>query len=98
MVLDTSSKKALPHYVYIGSANTSASAWGMIEADKKENKDTSNMKMAKIANFECGVVIPGDLLLELLEIGTSDWKAGVITYQRPAAPYEYVQNLPCARC
>ena len=88
MALNTTSKNALPYYIYIGSANTSASACGTLEVDKKENKETSNMKMAKIANFECGVVIPGDLLMDLLEKGTSGWQAGVITYQRPAAPYE----------
>ena len=88
MVMNTTSKNALPYYIYVGSANTSASAWGTLETDKKENKETSNMKTAKISNFECGVVIPGNLLLGLLEPGTSGWQAGVITYQRPALPYE----------
>lgn len=93
MVLDTTSKNAPPHYVYIGSANTSASAWGTLEADKKDNKETNNMKMTKISNFECGVVIPGSLLSSLLEPGTKDWRAGVVTYQRPATPYKYVRHV-----
>ena len=98
MVLDTSAgsnSAALPHYVYVGSANLSAAAWGKLEeggkakgnSKGKDGASTINLK-CKINNFECGAVIPGHLLMGLLENGTRSWKDGVITYQTPAVPYE----------
>lgn len=97
MVLNTSAgsnSAALPHYVYVGSANLSAAAWGKLEeggkaakGNSKECASTFNYK-CKISNLECGVVIPGHLLMGLLENGTRSWKDGVITYQTPAVPYE----------
>lgn len=44
--------------------------------------------MTKITNYECGVVIPGSVLMTLLEPGTKDWKTAVFTYVRPAEPYK----------
>lgn len=86
MCYDPSNRTTLPHYIYIGSANLSASAWGALEADKKENLDTANTKVSKISNLECGVVIPGHLFASLLEPGTN-WK-DLITYEWPAQKYE----------
>jgi hypothetical protein len=37
-------------------------------------------------NYECGVVIPREVLLGLLEPG-SEWQ-DIVPYKRPADPYE----------
>lgn len=64
--------EAPPYYVYIGSSNLSQSAWGALDKDnsKKSNEVTCKMKVVKLANFECGVIIPGRLIEGLLEPGT----------------------------
>ncbi|KAI0205913.1 tyrosyl-DNA phosphodiesterase I [Astrocystis sublimbata] len=45
----------LPYYVYVGSANLSQSAWGALQHDKRGNQSTSDRKLIKMTNFECGV-------------------------------------------
>jgi len=85
---NTSSSFSLPYYIYIGSANLSQSAWGGLEVDKKGNKDSSDMKLVKVSNYECGVLVPGEVLMELLEPGTKDWKRAIIPYARPLQPYK----------
>ncbi|KAF8847027.1 phospholipase D/nuclease [Acephala macrosclerotiorum] len=61
---------APPNYIYVGSANLSQSAWGALQQDKKGNETTCNVKLVKCTNFECGVVVPGHLIVGLLEPGT----------------------------
>ncbi|KAI0516949.1 tyrosyl-DNA phosphodiesterase I [Xylaria bambusicola] len=78
----------LPYYVYIGSANFSQSAWGALEHDKRGNPLTSDKKLIKLSNFECGVLIPGHLISELLEDGTESWQDGIIPHNQSAATYD----------
>ncbi|KAI1333312.1 tyrosyl-DNA phosphodiesterase-domain-containing protein [Xylariaceae sp. FL0255] len=78
-----------PCFVYIGSANLSQSAWGMLEHDKRGNKNTSDKKLTKITNFECGVLIPGHLIVSnLLELGTQNWQNGIIPHVQSTTKYD----------
>lgn len=85
---------AAPHYVYIGSANLSQSAWGALEPDKRGNEPTFDLKLVKTTNFECGVVIPGHLVEGLLEPGTPSWQEGVVPYDQGAEPYDIRKDKP----
>jgi len=85
---------SLPYYIYLGSANLSQSAWGSLEKDKKKNKETCDMKLKKMNNFECGVVIPGQLVPSLLAPGTEDWKEGLVPYVQTAKRYDLTKDKP----
>ncbi|KAK0107893.1 hypothetical protein ONS96_003680 [Cadophora gregata f. sp. sojae] len=85
---------AAPYFVYIGSANLSQSAWGALDVDKKKNKATCDTKLVKIANFECGVVVPGSLVQSLLEEGTTSWQDGIVPFDQTAAPYNLPKEKP----
>lgn len=87
MACNASDGAAPPWYVYLGSANLSASAWGSLEVDKKGNEATDGTKLVKMSNFECGVVVPGHLLNSLLEPGTKDWNEGIVPHDRSAERY-----------
>ncbi|KAI0813703.1 tyrosyl-DNA phosphodiesterase I [Xylaria sp. FL0064] len=78
----------LPYYVYVGSANLSQSAWGALEHDKKRNELTLDKKLIKLSNFECGVVIPGYLIKDLLEDGTKSWQDGIVPHNQAAMAYD----------
>ncbi|KAI0551530.1 tyrosyl-DNA phosphodiesterase I [Xylaria curta] len=78
----------LPYYVYVGSANLSQSAWGALEHDKRGNESTSSKKLVKLSNFECGVLIPGHLIKDLLEDGTASWQEGIVPHVQTALPYD----------
>lgn len=82
--------KAAPYYVYVGSANFSQSAWGALQQDtgKKSNAATNNTKLMKMSNYECGVVIPGDLIEGLMEEGTKDWQTGIVPYVQTGKRYD----------
>lgn len=84
----------LPYYLYIGSANLSQSAWGALEHDKKGNESTSDKKLAKLANFECGVLVPGHLIKDLLEEGTEKWQEGIVPHVQDAMPYDLPRDKP----
>ncbi|KAK2596916.1 hypothetical protein N8I77_012799 [Diaporthe amygdali] len=88
------SPTSLPYYVYIGSANLSSSAWGALEKDKKENKATCDLKLIKTSNFECGVVVPGDLIESILEPGTKSWQDGIVPYDQAASKYDIGKDKP----
>ncbi|KAK8129063.1 ubiquitin interaction domain-containing protein [Apiospora sp. TS-2023a] len=79
-----------PHYIYIGSANLSQSAWGGLADDKKKggNPATCDTKLTGVSNFECGVVIPGRVIEGLLEPGTEAWEEGVLPFKRTAGAYD----------
>jgi hypothetical protein len=79
---------ALPYYVYLGSANLSQSAWGALDADKKGNEATCGTKLVKMSNFECGVVLPGHLIKDLVEPGTKSWVDGLVPYDQNARQYD----------
>jgi len=82
-------EEAKPYYLYIGSANFSQSAWGELKEDKRASAAATNhTKLEKMKNFECGVIIPGDLVGPLLEVGTESWQEGVVCYDQRAARYE----------
>lgn len=85
---------ALPHYIYVGSANLSQSAWGALEQDKKGNEATCDLKVTKMTNFECGVVVSGDVLESLLEPGTKSWQDGIVPYLQTAEKYELPRDKP----
>lgn len=85
---------ALPHYIYVGSANLSQSAWGALEQDKRGIEATCNLKVTKMTNFECGVVIPGNVLDSLLEPGTNSWQDGIVTYFQTAEKYDLSCDKP----
>ncbi|GAW13362.1 hypothetical protein ANO14919_027460 [Xylariales sp. No.14919] len=76
-----------PYYVYVGSANFSQSAWGALEHDKRGNESTSDKKLIKLANFECGVLVPGHLVEGLLEDGTESWQEGIVPHIQTTLPY-----------
>lgn len=78
----------LPYYAYVGSANFSQSAWGALEHDKRGNELTSDKKLTKLSNFECGVLIPGHLITDLLEDETGSWQNGIIPHNQTAAAYD----------
>ena len=86
--------EAPPYFVYVGSANLSQSAWGALEQDKKANEATSNTKLVKLSNFECGVVVPGHLIEGLLEPGTESWQEGIVPYVQTAKRYELSKDRP----
>ncbi|RWA14048.1 hypothetical protein EKO27_g1065 [Xylaria grammica] len=77
-----------PYYVYVGSANFSQSAWGALEHDKRGNESTSDKKLIKLANFECGVLVPGHLVEGLLEDGTESWQEGIVPHIQTTLPYD----------
>ncbi|KAI8948632.1 tyrosyl-DNA phosphodiesterase I [Xylaria longipes] len=81
-----------PYYVYVGSANLSQSAWGTLEHDKRGNELTSDKKLIKLTNFECGVLIPGHLVKNLLEDGTASWQEGIVPHVQTAPPYDFPKD------
>ncbi|KAI1197425.1 tyrosyl-DNA phosphodiesterase I [Nemania serpens] len=84
----------LPYYLYIGSANLSQSAWGALEHDKKGNEASSDKKLVKLINFECGVLVPGHLIKDLLEEGTESWQDGIVPHVQDAMPYDLSRDKP----
>lgn len=94
LAYDPTKPASLPYYVYIGSANLSASAWGTLEKDKKENKATCDLKLIKTSNFECGVVVPGNVIESILEPGTSTWQDGIVPYDQAARRYDTGKDRP----
>ena len=84
----SSPASALPYYLYMGSHNFSKSAWGRLAKVKDGNREdaTRGLKGDVCVNLECGVLIPRDVLEDLLEPG-STWH-DIVPYQRSAEPYE----------
>ncbi|KAI0475335.1 tyrosyl-DNA phosphodiesterase-domain-containing protein [Xylariaceae sp. FL0804] len=97
---------ALPYYVYVGSANLSQSAWGALDADgrgrgREKGKGSGaaaaaacGVKLVKTANFECGVVVPGDRVPGLLEPGTAGWREGIVPFVQTTARYDLRRDKP----
>lgn len=85
---------ALPYYLYLGSANLSQSAWGALEVDKRTNPATCGIKLIKMSNFECGVVVPGYLIKGLLEPGTLSWVDGIVPHNQNSGRYDHKKDRP----
>lgn len=84
-----------PYYVYVGSANLSASAWGTLEQDKSKSANDEACKLKlKGTNFECGVVVPGHLIDGLLEKGTKNWLDGIVPYVQTTEKYDLKKDRP----
>lgn len=83
-----------PYYIYVGSANLSQSAWGALTIDNKGNEATCNTKLIKMTNFECGVVIPGHLIPDLVEKDTFSWQVGLVTFFGGAKRYDLTRDRP----
>lgn len=94
LAYDPTAPTSLPYYVYMGSANLSASAWGTLEKDKRENMATCDLKLIKTSNFECGVLIPGNVIEGLLEPGTSSWQDAMVPYDQAASRYDTENDIP----
>ncbi|KAI1108155.1 tyrosyl-DNA phosphodiesterase I [Nemania sp. NC0429] len=88
LAYDARDAAQLPYYLYIGSANLSQAAWGALEHDRRGNEPTSDMKLVKLTNFECGVLVPGHLIQDLLEEGTESWQEGAVPHVQDATPYD----------
>lgn len=78
-----------PQYIYVGSANLSASAWGTLVDDtgKASNPAACNKKL-RGTNFECGVVIPGDIIMSLLESKSQKWQE-IIPFDQTTEQYKH---------
>lgn len=94
LIYNCQHSSAPPYFVYLGSANLSQSAWGALEVDKKSNETTSDTKLVKMSNFECGVVLPGHLIHDLLEPGTQSWSEGIVPYNQEAPRYDMTKDRP----
>ena len=88
IAFNPTSPASLPYYIYMGSHNFSKGAWGRLAKMKDGNKDdaTKGLKSDECANFECGVLIPREVIVDLVEPGTS-WQ-DIVPYHTPPKPYE----------
>ncbi|KAF7343157.1 Phospholipase D/nuclease [Mycena venus] len=86
----SSNPKRRPMYMYLGSANFSSSAWGKVEREGRNKVIADTLqteRLEKVANFECGVVVRGDAIEEMLEPG-SRWE-DIVPYERPTEGNRY---------
>ncbi|KAJ7611404.1 tyrosyl-DNA phosphodiesterase-domain-containing protein [Mycena polygramma] len=92
LALHADAPERTPLYMYMGSANFSASAWGnvMPELRDKVVADTlQTERLEGIANFECGVVIKGEDIAGMLETGI--WE-DIVPYVRPTEADRYKED------
>ncbi|KAK7007642.1 phospholipase D/nuclease [Favolaschia claudopus] len=88
-----SNRRKPPVYMYLGSANFSAGAWGKVEPERRSKVQAEKnvtMRLEKVANFECGVVILGKRIEGMLEKG-SHWE-DIIPYERPTERNRYKEG------
>ncbi|KAJ7654071.1 tyrosyl-DNA phosphodiesterase-domain-containing protein [Mycena polygramma] len=72
-----------PLYMYMGSANFSASAWGVVKPELRSSAVAATLgteRLERVANYECGVVIKGRDIAGMLETGK--WE-DIVPYVRP---------------
>lgn len=81
----------LPRFIYVGSANFSQSAWGALANDIDNSKAPHGRKLIKITNLECGVLIPGHILMQLLEPETTDWR-DIVPYDQNSSCYTIIDK------
>ncbi|KAJ7023575.1 tyrosyl-DNA phosphodiesterase-domain-containing protein [Mycena alexandri] len=83
VALHADKPKRTPLYLYMGSANISSSAWGVVKPELRSGviaKSLATERLERVANFECGVVIKGRDIVGMLE--TNRWR-DIIPYRRP---------------
>ncbi|KAJ7605912.1 tyrosyl-DNA phosphodiesterase-domain-containing protein [Roridomyces roridus] len=88
LALRAGQPNALPLYMYIGSHNFSQSAWGNAVEQKGERiqEKWGKLRIESMANTECGVVVPGHCILEMME--TRNWE-DIVPYVRPSDENRY---------
>lgn len=72
--------RGLAPWVYVGSSNLSASAWGRVSMDRKKKE-----QKLTCANWECGVLVPGRLDVP--------WKEPAKKYKDEAKPWYFMEHM-----
>ncbi|KAJ7664871.1 tyrosyl-DNA phosphodiesterase-domain-containing protein [Mycena rosella] len=81
---------APPLYMYVGSHNFSAAAWGTVcNENRAESASASSLRLAGVGNLECGVVVRDSDIVGMLE--TEEW-GDVVPYERPSAANKYKKD------
>lgn len=94
LALHADAPKRTPLYMYMGSANFSAAAWGTVMPELRNGvvaKTLAIKRLAGVKNFECGVVIRGRDIAGMLETG--NWE-DIVPYVRPKEADVCTQVLP----
>ncbi|KAJ7686930.1 tyrosyl-DNA phosphodiesterase-domain-containing protein [Mycena rosella] len=79
-----------PLYMYVGSANFSAGAWGRVRVALRKNcGGKAPLRVEGLANFECGVVVKGGDIAGMLETG--NW-GDIVPYMRPSDANKYQEG------
>ncbi|KAJ7913002.1 tyrosyl-DNA phosphodiesterase-domain-containing protein [Mycena leptocephala] len=94
LALHADAPKRTPLYMYMGSANFSAAAWGTVMPELRNGvvaKTLAIERLAGVKNFECGVVIRGRDIAGMLETG--NWE-DIVPYVRPKEADVCTQVLP----
>ncbi|GAA5913475.1 uncharacterized protein JCM6883_004399 [Sporobolomyces salmoneus] len=72
-----------PLLFYLGSHNFSSAAWGTPSI----YKDRPGLKTIGTNNYEIGIVVKGEKILEMLEKGSKSWEE-IVTYKRPVERFD----------
>ncbi|KAJ7432396.1 tyrosyl-DNA phosphodiesterase-domain-containing protein [Mycena latifolia] len=75
---------APPLYMYVGSHNFSAAAWGTVLPALLDHGGGATLQ--GVANLECGIVVKGGDIAGMLE--TADWQ-DIVPYVRPSEANKY---------
>ncbi|KAJ7870435.1 tyrosyl-DNA phosphodiesterase-domain-containing protein [Mycena leptocephala] len=80
-----------PLYMYMGSANFSAGAWGTVVPERRKNVIAMGVttRLESVQNYECGVVVEGCDIVGMLETGK--WE-DVVPYVRPTEDDRYEEG------
>ncbi|KAJ7120179.1 tyrosyl-DNA phosphodiesterase-domain-containing protein [Mycena epipterygia] len=91
LALEADKPDAPPLYMYVGSHNFSINAWGRVLEEKRPNVAGKGayLRLANLANIECGVVVKGGDIAGMLE--TADWQ-DIVPYVRPSAANKYKEG------
>ncbi|KAJ6577601.1 tyrosyl-DNA phosphodiesterase-domain-containing protein [Mycena capillaripes] len=92
LALHADAPKRTPLYMYMGSANFSAAAWGLVMPELRNSVVAATFqteRLERVANYECGVVIKGRDIAGMLETG--NWE-DIVPYMRPTEADRYKHN------
>ncbi|KAJ7116107.1 tyrosyl-DNA phosphodiesterase-domain-containing protein [Mycena crocata] len=91
LALHADDPKKTPIYMYMGSANFSTAAWGRVFPDLRIDSEANGhpLRLAKISNFECGIVVKGAHITSMLD--TDNWE-DIVPYQRPSEKNRYKEG------